>query len=229
MVHLFVHLCEDGLHPRKGVFTCSALDFGSRSDYDEGLGGPSPSDQALMIGGMQNSDYSHNRHPTVFVASDEGRGMTTEPLKNSLDAQLPDLERQAEELERKAHAIRQIIAGVRTLNGDATEILTRRSFEAHRTSFEIAPQDKKGPRGPKAVLKVMQDAPYREWKVIEVKREMLRRGWAPTPKAVEASIKRLREEGQIEPTTYGHYKLALGGGGQVTELPKGHGRDGHGD
>jgi hypothetical protein len=132
--------------------------------------------------------------------------MTTE-----LDVKIPELERQAEELERKAHAIRQIIAGVRALNGDADAILTRRSFEAHRTSFEIAPPAKGAPRGPQAVLQVMRTAPHREWKVVELKREMLRRGWAPTPKAVEASVKRLREGGEIEPTSYGHYRLIAPG------------------
>ena len=125
-----------------------------------------------------------------------------------LDLSLPELERQAEEFEMKAHAIRQIIAGYRTLNGDAAAILTRRSFEAHRTAFEIAPPAQNGLRGPRAVLHVMAEAPHRDWKVIELKREMLRQGLAPTPKAVEASVKRLREDGRIIPTTYGHYKLA---------------------
>ena len=125
-----------------------------------------------------------------------------------LDLSLPELERQAEEFELKAHAIRQIIAGYRTLNGDAAAILTRRSFEAHRTAFEIAPPAQNGLRGPRAVLHVMAEAPHRDWKVIELKRVMLRQGLAPTPKAVEASVKRLREDGRIIPTSYGHYKLA---------------------
>jgi len=54
----------------------------------------------------------------------------------------------------------------------------------------------------------MAEAPHREWKVIEIKRAMLRLGLAPTPKAVEASVKRLREDGRIIPTSYGHYTLA---------------------
>jgi hypothetical protein len=122
---------------------------------------------------------------------------------------LPDLERQADELERKAQALRQIIAGVRALNGDGDAAITFRSFEAHRTSFEIAPPSPHGPRGPQAVLRVMAEDPHRAWKVVELKREMLRRGWAPSPKAVEASVKRLREQERIVQTsTYGFYKLA---------------------
>jgi hypothetical protein len=54
----------------------------------------------------------------------------------------------------------------------------------------------------------MGEEPKREWKVIDLKREMLRRGWAPTPKAVEASVKKLRELEQIEPVKYGYYRLA---------------------
>lgn len=135
------------------------------------------------------------------------------PVVNQLLADIPDLERQAEEYEAnaekfqaKAAAIRQIIAGINALNGDARHILTRR-FEAHKTLFEMRSPDDGGPRGPKAVLKVMRSDPHRVWKVVEVKREMLRRGWAPTPKAVEASIKRLRESGELLNSGYGYYKL----------------------
>lgn len=134
-----------------------------------------------------------------------------------LAEQLPELERQADELERRAAAIRQIIAGVRALNGDADAILTR-SFESHRTSFEIAPYDPYGPRGPEGVLRVMSEDPERAWKVVDLKREMLRRGWAPTPKAVEASVKRLKLNGDVEAISYGHYRLARDAG-VTTETP----------
>jgi hypothetical protein len=116
-------------------------------------------------------------------------------------------EAEAATLIGKATAIRQIISGVKALNGDAETVLTRRSFEAHKTAFETRPLEKDGPRGPKAVLRVMGEHPDRAWKVVDVKREMLRRGWAPTPKAVEASIKRLRAMGELEPAGYGFYKL----------------------
>ena len=141
------------------------------------------------------------------------RDVREENVISHLATDLPSLERQAAEYEaeaeglnQKAQAIRQIIAGIRALNGDAHEILTRR-FEAHKVEFTIAPLDENGPRGPKAVLRVLREQPARVWKVVEVKQEMLRRGWAPTPKAVEASIKRLRETGDLESVGYGYYKL----------------------
>jgi hypothetical protein len=127
-------------------------------------------------------------------------------VTEELMSQIPELERQADELEQKAHAIRQIIAGVRALNGDS-DGLFRRSFESHRRAFEIAPPDPSGPRGPEAVLNVMREDPARKWKVVDLKQEVLRRGWAPTPKAVEASVKRLRTAGKITNVSYGWYQL----------------------
>jgi hypothetical protein len=117
-------------------------------------------------------------------------------------------EQQADELARKAQAIRLIIDGVQALNGDAHAILTRRSFVAHGTAFDMRPLDPNGPRGRKAVLTVMREQPTRVWKVVDVKREMLKRGWAPTPKAVEATISGMRAARLLEPAGYGHYKLA---------------------
>jgi hypothetical protein len=165
-------------------------------DLNKGLGFVLPSDPKRMIPRVQDPEKD-------LQDKDGGVCMT-----HQLEANIPDLERQAEELERKAHAIRQIIDGVRALNGDADTIVTQRSFESHRTVFEIAPLAKGGPRGPQAVLRVMHESPEREWKVIDLKREMLRRGWAPTPKAVEASVRRLRETCEIQPTSYGHYRLS---------------------
>ena len=138
--------------------------------------------------------------------------MTTDLL-----ARLPQMEREAEECERKAQALRQIIAGVRALNGEAAALLRR--FESHGIAFETRPLDSDGPRGPQAVLRVMAESPKREWKVVEVKREMLRRGWAPTPKAVEASIRRLRVDGELVATRYGYYRLARSPAGVRTDVP----------
>jgi len=130
---------------------------------------------------------------------------------DELERQAVEFEEEAARLTHKAAAIRQIIAGVQALNGSAGDVLMR-SFGAHKTQFEIRPLATDGPRGPKAVLAVMGEEPDRVWKVVEVKREMLRRGWASTPKAVEASIKRLRADGKLEPAGYGHYKLAAPSG-----------------
>jgi hypothetical protein len=123
-----------------------------------------------------------------------------------LEQQADEFDAQAASYTKKAEAVRQIIGGIKALNGSAEAVLTRR-FEAHKTTFETRPFDAQGPRGPKAVLSVIREHPARRWKVVEVKREMLRRGWAPTPKAVEASIKRLRETGELVEAGYGHYKL----------------------
>jgi hypothetical protein len=121
---------------------------------------------------------------------------------------LPELEREAEEHERKAHALRQIIAGVRALNGHATELLEPRIVEQNGKIFIARPLDERGPRGRTAVLRVMSEHPARLWKVVDLKHELLRRGWAPTPKAVEASVKRLRRDGKIASPQYGYYQLA---------------------
>lgn len=128
-------------------------------------------------------------------------------MMTELAEQLPELERKAEEYERKARALRQVIGGVRALNGDAAVILHLEAFESHRTLFEIGARNG-GPRGAEAVLTVMSENPDRSWKVIDIKKEVLRRGWAPNPKAVEASISRLRRDGEVEPDGYGFYKLA---------------------
>jgi hypothetical protein len=83
-------------------------------------------------------------------------------------------------------------------------------FEAHRAPLVVAPRDPDGPRGTAAVLKLMEETPRRTWKVIELKRELLARGWATTPKAVEANVKRLRLAGEIISPSYGHYCLSRG-------------------
>ena len=125
-----------------------------------------------------------------------------------LAAQLPELERQADEFERKAAALRQIIQGVRALNGSADAILRSRAFAAHKTLFELGSAPPDAPRGRDAVRRVMGEDPGRLWKVVDLKKEILRRGWAPTPKAVEGSVARLREDGEIESPRYGFYRLA---------------------
>jgi hypothetical protein len=123
-------------------------------------------------------------------------------------ARLPEMEREAENYERKARALRQIIEGVKALNGRADAILAPRFVEQNGKVFVAAPQDRRGPRGIEAVRQVMASDSERVWKVIELKNEILRRGWAPSPKAVEANVKRLRELGEITSVAYGYYKLA---------------------
>jgi hypothetical protein len=128
-------------------------------------------------------------------------------MTSDLLARLPDLEREAEELEGRARALRQIVAGVRQLNGHAGEITDARFVEQNGTVFIASALDQDGPRGREAVARVMEEQPRKIWKVIELKREILRRGWAPTPKSVEANLKRMRELGEVESPRYGYYRL----------------------
>jgi hypothetical protein len=128
--------------------------------------------------------------------------MTTDLL-----SQLPDLERQAAEHETKAQALRQIIAGVRALNGHVADITTPVFHEQNGTVFVAQAPDPSGPRGQLAVLRVMSERPTHIWKVIELKRELLRRGWAPSPKAVEATLKRMLQRREVVSPRYGYYTL----------------------
>ena len=144
-------------------------------------------------------------------------------------ARLPEMERQARDHELRAQALRQIIAAVRALNGHAAEVTDPRFVEQNGTVFVAQPLDESGPRGREAVLRVMAEDPGREWKVIELKRELLRRGWAPTPKAVEATISRMREAGELQPSRYGHYMVAgASGADEAAALTNLQGEEGDG-
>ncbi len=136
-------------------------------------------------------------------------------MTGDLVDRLHEYERQAEEHERQARALRQIIEGVRALNGHAAGITEPRFVEQNGKLFVAQAMDSSGPRGREAVRRVMADEPRRIWKVIEIKREALARGWAPTPKAVEASLKRMRELGEVECPRYGYYRLVVPGGGDA--------------
>ena len=129
-------------------------------------------------------------------------------MTSDLVARIPEMEREADELEARARALRQIVAGVRELNGHAGEIKDARFVEQNGTVFIASALDESGPRGREAVAQVMREQPHKIWKVIELKREILRRGWAPTPKAVEANLKRMRELHEVESPRYGYYRLA---------------------
>ncbi len=128
-------------------------------------------------------------------------------MTNDLLAQVPQLEREAAEHEAKARALRQIIAGVRALNGHVAEITAPVFHEQNGTGFLAQAVDPSGPRGQVAVLRVMRERPSHLWKVIELKRELLRRGWAPSPKAVEATLKRMLSRGDVASPRYGYYVL----------------------
>ena len=138
-----------------------------------------------------------------------------------LTASLPEMERAAAEHEAKARALRQIIAGIRSLNGHADGITEPRFVEQNGTVFVAQAHDPNGPRGREAVRRVMVEHPERTWRVIELKREILGRGWAPSPKAVEANLKRMREAGEVICPRYGYYKLAPIDAEREAALPTG--------
>lgn len=115
------------------------------------------------------------------------------------------LRARARRLEAEAQKLRALADLIEEIAGDAQPRPV--TFEAHREPLLVAPRDPDGPRGRAAVLAVMREAPSRTWKVIELKRVLLRRGWAATPKAVEATIKRLRVEGAVISPAYGLYRL----------------------
>ena len=128
-----------------------------------------------------------------------------------LAGRLPEMEREAADHEARARALRQIIAGIKALNGHANGITEPRFVEQNGTVFVAQAQDPHGPRGRDAVRRVMRERPGYTWRVIELKREILGRGWAPTPKAVEANLKRMRLAGEVVCPRYGYYQLAPDG------------------
>ncbi len=152
-----------------------------------------------------HSDFSSPYESPVQLLS--AADLPTEYMTPELASRLAAMDAQADQLDQRARALRQIAAGVRALTGGETPEGMLQTFESHRTSFEVGAPDPCGPRGPEAVLHVMHEQPARLWKVIDLKRELLRRGWAPTPKAVEASVKRLRGAEKIELISYGHYRV----------------------
>src|SRR5215469_8019213 len=101
---------------------------------------------------------------------DDGQGILVlpEPLGDivGLEERAAEFEAEAARLIAKADAIRQIVAGVHALNGEAGRALLRRSFESHKLAFDTRPLDASGPRGPKAVLVVMSEQSDRTWKVL---------------------------------------------------------------
>jgi hypothetical protein len=141
-------------------------------------------------------------------------------MTSDLLTRLPEMEAEADEYESRARALRQIIAGVRALNGGAEDITDARFVEQNGTVFVARPPDPSGPRGRAAVLTVMRERPERMWKVIELKRELLGRGWAPTPKSVEANLKRMRELGEVVSPRYGYYALPQNDEGLSSGVPQ---------
>jgi hypothetical protein len=128
---------------------------------------------------------------------------------NDLTDRLPEWERQAQEYERKARALRQIIDGVRALNGEAAHLL--RISGAAATPTPLAPavlvsMHGDGPRGRQAIRIIASEMPG-VWKVSELKDEIHRRGWPDPGTGAEAALKRLVSSGEAERVAHGAYRI----------------------
>jgi hypothetical protein len=120
---------------------------------------------------------------------------------------LPELEVQAEDFERKARALRQIIEGVKALNGDAAALL---DSPLH---INGGPGDKP-PVGRDAVRRIVADRPG-VWKVKDIKREAKARGFPISAAGVEKAVMRLAETGEAHREGYGAYRFGGNGDQEV--------------
>lgn len=139
----------------------------------------------------------------------EVAGMTTDLLDR-----LPELEQEAEVLERKAKALRQIIEGVRTLNGEAATYLVGRAAALRSNQYEPI----EGPRGKEAVRRILTEQPG-EWRVLMIKDEIRRRGWPSSPSGVEKAVMRMADDGEIVRLRQGVYKLVSTNGDDPEATP----------
>ena len=122
-------------------------------------------------------------------------------MTDDLLDRLPELERQAEECERQARALRQIIEGVRALNGDAAHVLGLPS-ETGRNQYTPAA----GPRGRSAVREIVSERPG-DWKLKAIKSEVRQRGWPSSPEAVDTAVKRMHADGEAVRVGHGIYRF----------------------
>lgn len=87
--------------------------------------------------------------------------------------------------EQKGAGLRRLVAGINAYNNsDAPAVTT-----------------------PAAMLDLMREGPERLWRLVDIRRDLLARGWARSPKAVDAAAKRLLQQGLIEKAEYGVYRL----------------------
>jgi hypothetical protein len=121
-------------------------------------------------------------------------------------ARLPELEQAAKEHERKARALRQIIEGVRALNGDAVRLLSNETEGGADRVNQYKPED--GPRGREAVRQIVAERPG-IWRVADIKREVQLRGWPSPMTAIDTAVARMAAAGEAEkiPGRKGLYKF----------------------
>jgi hypothetical protein len=141
---------------------------------------------------------SRNRKEAVGVTQD-------------LLARLPDLERQAEEYERKARALRQVVQGMRELNGDLSLLFPDTAI----ITPAVATADDPGPRGRDALRTIVAERPG-VWTLTDLIAEMQQRGWFTSRKAVDVAVKRLCRSGEARRIGMGRYMFPADGGEEGT-------------
>jgi hypothetical protein len=146
--------------------------------------------------------------------------MTTDLLAGFPD--LAHMEREAQALERKAHALRQIIDGVKTLNGSATQLLLARAVTPPPAQSPIfvpgsvladTPVGSTHPRGREAVRMIVGDL-HGPWPASHVKKEFERRGWSSSWKAIDTTLQRMTQDGEIIRVRKGVYTNGPTGGAE---------------
>src|SRR5215210_693066 len=139
-------------------------------------------------------------------------------MTEQLLAQLPEMEQEAEALERRAEAIRQIVSGIRALNGEvgltlfnapARQLNGNGGAIRHRNGLNGGSRDidADGPRGREAVQLIMAERPG-TWTIKRIKATAKERGWPSSPKAIETAVHRLHRDGTVIWVRKGVYKLA---------------------
>jgi hypothetical protein len=128
-------------------------------------------------------------------------------MSDQLVAQLPAMEREAGQLERRAHALRQIIEGIKALNGDAT--LFDVALAPNGNGNGNGHSEPEGPRGREAVRQIVTERPGAVWSLTQIKRENRRRGWPSPDKAIETAVSRLRANGEAERVSTGKYRFTV--------------------
>jgi hypothetical protein len=125
-------------------------------------------------------------------------------MVTDLTARLPELEAEAEALERKATALRQVVEGIKALNGDATALL-----------LGITPDPNGGVRsqpsgtglsGRDAIRRIVAERPG-IWKVADLRKLAEARGYGVTTMGVEKAVRRMMETGEAVKVGYGRYRF----------------------
>ncbi len=133
--------------------------------------------------------------------------MEASQITSGLIDRLPEWEAEAEALERKARAVRQVVEGLKALNGDAAAILGLNI--GPNGSAAVLPDVSKGPVGREAVRRLVAERPG-VWKVSDLKDAARRRGFPISKMGVEKAVMRMVASGEAVKVGYGRYRFEGG-------------------